>query len=276
MRTRMTHVRGFTLVELVMVIIILGVVGVGVSNFMQTGTQIYVDVTERDKLLSESRFVVERLNRELRNALPNSVRVAGGSTTQCIEFVPVLWSTFYFDIPVAPETANDEIVVIDPSNRLSVFAHNEYQVVVYPTQPEDIYNGTSGHRFELSEKNFDAAEFKSTLVMDSEIQFATDSPGSRLYIVDRPVSYCMSAGQITRHANYAYTVSQSTVLGGGVLMAENAANTLSSDAGSQIGDPFRVLDATLLRNSAVIAMLQFETGGEIVVFNNEVHQPNVP
>ncbi|MGI9285268.1 MAG: prepilin-type N-terminal cleavage/methylation domain-containing protein, partial [Pseudomonadales bacterium] len=38
---------GFTLVELVMVIVLLGVVGVGMSSLISTSVQAYVDVSRR-------------------------------------------------------------------------------------------------------------------------------------------------------------------------------------------------------------------------------------
>ncbi|AVV84022.1 MSHA biogenesis protein MshO [Shewanella putrefaciens] len=48
-------------------------------------------------MLSQSRFVVERMTRELRSAVPNSVRVNTDSLTyQCIEFVPIQASTSYY------------------------------------------------------------------------------------------------------------------------------------------------------------------------------------
>jgi MSHA biogenesis protein MshO len=71
--------KGFTLVELVTVIIVLGVVSVGISGFIRTGVQTYSDVIERDQLLGDSRFVVERIHRELRLAIPNSARVTANN-----------------------------------------------------------------------------------------------------------------------------------------------------------------------------------------------------
>ena len=85
-----TTSNGFTLVELVTVIIVLGIVSVGISGFIRTGLDIYSDVTEREQLLGDSRFVVERLNRELRMAVPHSVRVGNNASNdvQSIEILP--------------------------------------------------------------------------------------------------------------------------------------------------------------------------------------------
>lgn len=72
--------RGFTLIELVMVILLLGVMVTFSSQFIGIGTQIYGDASSREQLMSDARFAMERLNRELRDAVPGSVRVedAGG------------------------------------------------------------------------------------------------------------------------------------------------------------------------------------------------------
>ena len=57
--------RGFTLVELVMVILLLGVMATFSSQFIGIGTQIYGDASRREQLMSDARFAMERLNREL-------------------------------------------------------------------------------------------------------------------------------------------------------------------------------------------------------------------
>jgi MSHA biogenesis protein MshO len=95
---------GFTLIELITVIVVLGIVSVGVSGFLRSGLQIYSDANERDQLLSQSRFVIERVSRELRAAIPNSVRLqySASADTQCLEFVPALWTSYYTTLPVIP------------------------------------------------------------------------------------------------------------------------------------------------------------------------------
>ena len=54
---------------------------------------------------------MERLNREVRHALPNSIRTIGDNN-QCLEFVPIDKSAIYLDIPVAPEAPSNSVKVV--------------------------------------------------------------------------------------------------------------------------------------------------------------------
>ncbi|WP_277994451.1 PilW family protein [Aeromonas encheleia] len=92
--------RGFTLVELVMVILLLGIMATFSSQFIGIGTQIYGDASSREQLMSDARFALERLNRELRDAVPGSVRVEdslGNVVEQgnCLRFWPIATASRY-------------------------------------------------------------------------------------------------------------------------------------------------------------------------------------
>lgn len=261
--------RGFTLIELITVIVILGIVSVGVFSFVGIGTRIYVDVTERDQILSEARFVMERLSRELRLAVPNSIRIS--DNYRCIEFAPIAWSSFYEDIAVSPEPATDEIVLASMGNYQREM--ND-RVIVYPLEPEHIYLPGDDHNVPPAADPVSG----TTLTLAFAHQFATDSPASRLYIGRQPVSYCLLGNnQLTRHTGYAYRDVQSESpsnagIGPGVLMAQYIIND-PLDANDR---PFRLESATLNRNALVQLQLRFELNEELVVFNSEVHLPNVP
>jgi len=102
----MTHIkqRGFTLIELVLVIIILGVVSVGLSGIIGNAMQAVITVNEREQLLREGSFLAERVNREINAAVPNSIRISGNASVHCMEFVPMLFSSLYLNIPLANES----------------------------------------------------------------------------------------------------------------------------------------------------------------------------
>lgn len=272
--------RGFTLIELVAVIIILSVVGTTVVSFIGFSAQLFVDVNGRDKALGDSRFVVERLNRELRNAIPNSIRVITNPGVHCIEFMPIVWSTFYLDLPVAPAPARDTIraVVLEDIDNQSFDTTNidSYFAVIYPVSSNSVYASGGQNSRPLLGINSVSAEVVN-VVLASAIQFpaGVESPTSRLYIGGQPVSYCVSGGQIRRHTNYNVLASQPTFTNGGALMGENLQNVLSDNFDA----PFSVSNSILTRNAFVNILLRFareDQPGEVIVFSNEVQVANVP
>ncbi|TWX72709.1 PilW family protein [Colwellia sp. C1TZA3] len=268
--------QGFTLVELVTVIVILGVLATGISSFLRFGTQSYTDAADRDALLATARFVVERLNREVRNALPNSIRTIGVNN-QCLEFVPIDKSVIYLDIPVAPEAARDsvEVIMLD-----SVLSSTTQYVAVYALNSNDIYNKASGviEAFVSVVKASEQPKL-STINFSPEVLFKAESPTERLYFIQSPVSYCVEGQAIYRYQGYGFGETDSYNNDGmpvgtddtqKVLMAEYVDN-YSSDI-----VPFQTSPATLQRNSLALIRLKFALNLEEIVFNNEIQVPNVP
>ena len=79
--------RGFTLIEMVMVVVIVGVVSVMTTQFVVYGIDIYRGSVLRQQRVAEARFFLERLSREVARAHISSVSVSSGGL--CLEFVPV-------------------------------------------------------------------------------------------------------------------------------------------------------------------------------------------
>lgn len=268
---------GFSLIELVVVIVILGVLATGVSTFINFGTQVYTDATDREKVVSSARFAIERLNRELRIAMPNSIRIntnnlTGVSAKQCIEFTPIIFSTTYTEIAVAPEAASDEIKVIAFDEALfdAGFSPN-LKVGVYILNDSDFYDGSSDNIFTLLNNTIDKSGQEWTLKLNSVEVFAENSPTERLYFFNQSVSYCVENSRLTRHQNYNRN-ADNTPTDLGVLMAEN----LTMHNGNTLIPPFWLTEATQLRNSMVLIKLAFTSNLESIVFNNEIQVSNVP
>ena len=68
--------RGFTLVELVVVIVIIGIVSSMVAVFITVPVRSYMDTAARVELADIADTATRRIARDVRLALPNSVRVA--------------------------------------------------------------------------------------------------------------------------------------------------------------------------------------------------------
>lgn len=82
----MTKARGFTLVELIIVMVIMGIIAAVVSVFITGPVTGYVDANRRAQLSDSADIALRRISRDLRLALPNSVRVGGGN--RFLEYIP--------------------------------------------------------------------------------------------------------------------------------------------------------------------------------------------
>ena len=87
MRTPHNRSSGFTLVEMIVVIVITGIIGGIVAVFLRTPVQGYVDSARRAELTNIADTAMRRMARDVRTAVPNSVRFSN-CTAPCVEFLP--------------------------------------------------------------------------------------------------------------------------------------------------------------------------------------------
>ncbi|TRX52801.1 type II secretion system protein J [Thalassomonas sp. M1454] len=258
----MIRAKGFTLIELVLVIAILGIISVGFVGFINVGSNVYQNVSNRDSLISDARFAVERLNRELRNALPNSIRIIDDGNRQCLEFVPIKTSHVYSDIPANGDLASADIEVIKASSFYNF--RNTDRAVVYPIDESDAYDLSLNKAQRIN--SVDTTNNTWQITLASATSFASDSPNQHLFIVGEPVSYCAETGRLERFSFYGFNNVQ-TILTGGVLMAEH----IDTSAGL----PF-IFDAKQQSDAIVQVNFTFSQNNESVFFSNGVHIQHVP
>lgn len=306
--------KGFTLVELIAVIVILGIVSLGVTNFIGNSTQMYVDIAERDDVLSKSRYTVERLNRAIRYALPNSIRVAANQppgqdvNAHCLEFFPIEWSTFYLaiatgaDTPITSIEGPDMVSALQSANSgYDDSNETDHYVVIYPTDPDQIYVSESeltdddGRIVRVQDVRDASRDGLKEVEFQNAISFDEESTVERFYIVSDPISYCLvfNNGSYNLYLLSDYGIHENQIAdvdaleitygANKVLMAENLTNDISQINNGQLNNnrpfdeaPFRVEDSRLQRNSIVHTLLMFERNDEVVVFNNEIHMQNSP
>ncbi|WP_299805452.1 type II secretion system protein [uncultured Shewanella sp.] len=274
--------KGFTLVEMVTVIIILGVLVLGVSSFLILGTRIFIDATSVDRVMSQSRFAIERMTRELRNAVPNSIRVrdSGDGAWQCIEMMPITSSASYMDMPIAPASAANIGTAMQSSASAPLTA--DQFLLIYPLSPADVYTSganTQGKLFSIDSVTANATTNDLTIDFGRGIRFDEASPRQRYFGVQGAVSYCFE--QVTtelsflkRYAGYGFNHPNlqpaPADMGTGVLMAENVVNTIARNS------PMAYTPGTLRNNAMVHLNPLFDVQGQTFQYHHQVQVINVP
>ena len=207
---------------------------------------------------------------------------------------PLLSSTIYLDIPVAPESVTKRIEVVQFDDKQLTDDYTvpaDYIVAIYPLKPEDVY-GSNNKVFTLEDSVIDKNAGEGPPVppdppstkwyinyINDDFIFAEDSPTKRLFFIGSPVSYCVQSGLLTRFSGYSANMYDSDnmvnkTIHPGVLMAEGV-NTENTE-NTENGFPFSVSAPTLQRNATILINITFERNQELITFSNEVQIPNVP
>jgi MSHA biogenesis protein MshO len=269
---------GFTLIEMVTVILILSIIVVGVSSFVIFGTRIFVESSAVDQVLSQSRFGIERMTRDIRRAVPNSMRVltATDGSYQCLELLPISTSTSYLDAPIFPQTAQNSLTAIKSVGSITA----AQSVLIYPLTTTEIYHplGTTAKRFTV--QSVAESGDQLTINLTQSVRFTEASPLKRLYLADNPLSYCFintaNNIELRLYQDYGYQPNQPsptmspTVMGDGVLMAQNITNTLA------VNPAIILMPSTLITNAIVHLQPVFSVNGETFNYQHQVQVMNVP
>lgn len=268
---RVRHQTGFTLIELVMVIVILGAVGSMASVFMKGPIDAYFASSRRAALTDVADTTVRRMARDIRKALPNSIRLVG---TQCIEFIPTRTGGRYRVQDVVPGDGTG-LDFAAPDTSFNMLGRNSDWPVVQRITANDrvaVYNlGIAGD---------DAYAGDNTAVIDSVVdgtetvvnllgnttRFPLASGGNRFHVIpgdEKVVSYICSAGKLYRNANYAYSPSCPAPTSATPVIANGATCNFSYDPQD-------------MRNALVQLKMALSSAGEAVNIYHEVHVNNTP
>ncbi|WLQ13863.1 prepilin-type N-terminal cleavage/methylation domain-containing protein [Hahella aquimaris] len=260
MKTGRSH--GFTLIELVMVIVIVSVLAVGVTRFITATVGGYVDTAERQQMATAGLIAAEKMSRAIRSALPNSVRVASG----CIEFIPVLAGTDYVSAPISSPAASIDAVGARLDNAVIGRA------AIYPIDQTELYDPQSPGPNSLSEAlaQLPTGSDDITVTLSANHQFPTDSPARRLYLVGTPVAFCQSGAAIYRYVNYGFNATPDLPPSSGAVR-EMLINLVAAGT-----TDFNYTPASLVRNAVVQMSFRVSDGGESFDIQQEVNIRNVP
>lgn len=241
---------GFTLIEMIVAIVIVAIIVAATVYFVFPLRQT-VDASARAELTDIAGNALQRIGRDVRLALPNSVRVTTSGSSAFVEFLAIRTAGRYrgqssgaacgaatdelaFDDNTTPDacfksigplaitdavTTSDHLVLSNYGALPGQFANQNAYETAAPTvanprnrrQISGFFDEGGRHRVEFAPA---AVAFSRSL---------HESPGARFFIISGPVTFqCDTAsGEIRRHGGYAIADAQPTAFAGGALIASN-------------------------------------------------------
>lgn len=210
--------RGFTLIEVVMVIVIIGVLAAISGRFITGPMLMFADQARRSALTDAASLSLSRMSREIRSALPNSVRVTGGGTA--LELLAVVDGQRYRSDPATGTTAKELLDFSAPDTQFNVFgplgtasSYVSHRLSIYSlgqtgSNPYVDAVLSPAMNITLTNNAVPGPDLQYNVTMSVAHQFPFNSPGQHVYLVRGPVSYICAGGVLTRYENYTLNSTQ--------------------------------------------------------------------
>ena len=270
---------GFTLLELVIVIAILGILSASVSVFIANPVRAYFETIDRATLTAAGNSAIRRIVREVQGAVPNSARITASGGTTFLEFVPIVDAGRYRAAASNNyPTQNDPLVVTDSTDSsfqvlgptVNVPTGSQLVVLNLGYGNANLYSGTNIRGVTSIGAALQTITFMSTTAWPG------DSPGYRFYIVNGAVTYACTpnasgTGTLKRYSGYAIQASQPSATSGAPLSSATSSLVLDDVTGCTFTPGPASVDL-----NAVQMALQLTRSGETVSLYSQVHAPNNP
>lgn len=277
MHTRHNRQYGFTLVEMIMVIVITGIIGGIVAVFLKAPIDQYIAVGRRAALTDIADTAIRRMARDVRTAVPNSVRVTGACPVCAAEFLPTKDGGRYR----ANTGGNNNILIFGSGGTttfdivgtgIPIVANTDY-IVVGSTQSDGVppYDQTGTG---VLRKVTAMANGNTTITFAAPVlPVWAELPSQRFDVVDgaqQAVTYACEGvntvnqngtGQLVRYWNYGFT--HTTGATKAILADKVSACTIDYAIPNQ-------------RFGLLAVRLTLTSGGESVSLYNEIHVNNAP
>ena len=273
--------RGFTLIEAIIVIVISGIVAAIVALFIRSPVEGYVDTVVRSELTEAADTALRRVARDVRTALPNSLRTAG--STSCFEFLPVVGGGRY-RVAQRADATGDSLDFTAPDTSFDVLASVGLPppgALLGATYPPSyfvaIYNlgipGADAYAPALERAPIATSSTVATITLAAAKQFPFESPGMRFHVFSmNSMVYSCADGALRRSRRrlavlpLASCPTNGTILVGNVDCAQSA---------------FEYAPAAAQRNGLLTMRLVLTAPGargvaQTISLYQEVHVDNTP
>ena len=271
--------RGVTLIEMIIVISISAIIAGAVAVFILRPIEGYADATRRAELTDIADTALRRITRDVRSALPNSIRIATVGNVQYFEFLQTSGGGRY-RAHVTSGGAGDTLdftaadTTFDVIGAMPTLTATD-SIVIYNLNPSggvaDAYTGDNRAACAL------ACSAGSTITLAAAKLFPFASPGNRFQVVPHAVTYACDpagtggTGTLRRYWNYGILAAQ---IGQTTPPATPNNALLASEV---FGCTFTYTSAGVGGRAGVVSLqLEVRRDGEMIRLFQQVHVSNVP
>jgi MSHA biogenesis protein MshO len=267
--------RGVTLLEMVIVISITAIIAGAVAVFIARPIESYADATRRAELTDIADTALRRMTRDLRTALPNSVRITEAPALSGIWYLEYLQTSGGGRYRAQEDSGGlgnpldfaAADLSFDAIGALPTLAAGNSIVIYNLSASGAVANAYSGDN---------RAAYQSsagqTITLSASKLFPFASPGNRFQVVQHAVTYGCNptTRELRRYWNYGILAAQPTPPGSGdsaLLAGDVVFCSFTYDA-----DP----SGTAIRSGLVALNLRVERAGEVIRLFQQVHVNNAP
>jgi MSHA biogenesis protein MshO len=264
--------RGVTLIEMIVVIAITAIIASAVAVFISRPVEGYADASRRAEMTDIADTALRRITRDLRTALPNSIRITQVGSVYYLEYLESTGGGRYrsqvdsgglgtiLDFTTAVSS-------FDVIGTMPTFVGGE-SIVVYNLAA----SGATANAYGGDNRAAYSSNTATTITLTAAKQFPFASPGKRFQVVDYAVTYVCNppAGELRRYWNYGILAAQPTP----PVTANNAQLASNVTACSFT----YVTSGTAQREGVVSLTLNIQESGsaDLIQLFQQVHVTNVP
>jgi MSHA biogenesis protein MshO len=273
---------GVTLFEMIGVIAITGILAAAVAVFIRRPVEGYIDAARRAELSDIADTALRRITRDLRTALPNSIRITAAGGVTYLEYLQTSGGGRYRS-DVDSSGAGNPLDFVNPPGDSSfdvigpmpTMAAGD-SIVIYNLNWDPAI--ATANAYVGDNRAAYASNTATTITLSAATLFPYASPGKRFQVVQQPVTYaCDPSGgkNVRRIAGYAIQSAQPNNVAAAPLSTAPS-NVLLATAITACSFSYVAASGATQRTGVVSLSLQVEQAGEKVQLFQQVHVNNVP
>jgi len=280
---------GFSLIELIVVVVLLGVLAGGAGLLILNPIEAYDAQVRRQQLVDQGEMALRQIARDLHRALPNSVRIAPAGAGFALEMVNIVDGARYRDEYGGAYLADPDFVLdftgpdavfnlLGGLNNPAAFNPNN-RLVIYNTSVNIYAEAVDGDKEGIITDDGTTLAYvtlnpgpnqEDQITLSTAFEFTQQSPGQRAFLVDGAISYICdpATSSILRFSAYGFVDPQPMS-----LPMNGVSDTLVSQV---IGCNASYTPGTAQRGGIITLDITLGDSGENINLLQQVHVVNVP